>query len=92
MVSVDDPVLVVLEALVALEALEALVALEALEALGVLAIDLLTPATGFGRPPTTAGGVPTGATTRDGPTVTGTVTTTATLGDGDGSPPGLRSG
>jgi hypothetical protein len=44
-------------------------------------IDLLTPLTGFAHPHTTAGEARTGATTRDGPTVTGTATTT-TIGDG----------
>ena len=37
-----------------------------------------TRATGSARPPTTTGGVRTGATTRDGPTATGTATTTTT--------------
>ena len=45
-------------------------------------IDLLTRVLGLARPHTTAGAVHTGATTRDGPTVTGMATTTTATGDG----------
>ncbi len=56
-------------------------------------IDLLTPVTGFAHPQTMPGEARTGATTRDGPTDTGTGTmpTTTRGGAGAGLPRGPRS-
>src|SRR5208282_2550705 len=59
-------------------ALASTIALEAVNS----SIDLLTRVLGLARPHTTAGAVHTGATTRDGPAVTGMATTTTATGDG----------